>query len=185
MTIRILAACPEGRNRGTAGLLMPLVLLVLFVAPAEGQRVFSGNDSCTWEACALRVEDRFFGAPRILQGAEGRRVATTGGLFPPRLPLFAERSDTAAVLYARSRVAQRRSSILDLIGGIVILVAGSVAADDGDFDEATGVTFLAGIGLTTGGSFFESRGRDYLSQAVWWYNGTLPGRPVDGRQDSR
>jgi hypothetical protein len=90
------------------------------------------------------------------------------------VPLFAERSDTAARYYAGFRRRHTTGVLLGLAGTIA-LTAGLFAFDS---DRDVGLALVIGGGLLgIGGGIQATRARDQLSQAVWWYNRTFAPSP--------
>ncbi len=141
-----------------------LVLLMLAVCPPVATAQ-AGQD-CTYASCALRIRHSLF-STQLVQGQAERRVASLG-LFPPEVPLFAERSDTSARHYAAFRRRHTTGALLALAGSVAL--AAGVFVDDSD----VGLILVAGGGLLgiTGG-IQATRAQDRLSQAIWWYNRTL------------
>ena len=92
------------------------------------------------------------------------------GWFAPALPLFAERSDSAARYYAAFRHRQRSGTALSVSGLALGIVAALVHNSDDDL--ATGLAIGGGI-LFVGGTVQVGRAQEPLSRAVWWYNRTL------------
>ncbi len=126
---------------------------------------------CTYDACALRMRYRFMGA-RLVQGVEEKPVGSVG-LFAGSMPLLADRSDSAGIYYRAFHSANKSSSWL-LLGGVAAFATGFVVAvSDGEHAVVT-VSFVAGLGLLTGGLVRSSQAQERLSKAVWWYNRALP-----------
>lgn len=149
------------------------------------------NDGCTYDACALRVEE---GA--VVQGADGRPVGSLGvfGNVGRSVPW---RSD-AARRYAQSAQAQHRGArflqtvgyLGQLAGVALFAVAAKDAQDRANADAATDnpsgnvsiskSKVYTSLGVTIGGSLLgtiggavDSHARKLLSRAVWWNNREL------------
>jgi hypothetical protein len=128
--------------------------------------------ACTYDACALRLRHTFFKV-QLVQGMDQRPVGSLGW-FAPALPLFAERSDTAARHYSSFRRRQTSGLILSLTGAVA-LTAGLAAYDS---NNDVGLILVIGGGLLgIGGGIQSIRAGEQLSQAVWWYNRTLAASP--------
>lgn len=147
-----------------------LVLLLLGVCPPASMA--QTPESCTYASCALRLRHSLF-SMQLVQGEDQHRVASLG-LFPPAVSLFADRSDTAAQYYASFR-RRHTGGVLLSLAGTIAMAAGLVAYDNND---DLGVALVVGGGLLgIGGGIQATRAREQLSQAVWWYNRTLPATP--------
>jgi len=129
-------------------------------------------EPCTYNTCALRLRHGLFSV-QLVQGRDQRPVSSVGW-FPPALPLFAERSDTAAQYYASFRRRHASGTVLSLAGAVA-LAAGLIAYDS-DNDLGLGL-FIGSALLGIGGAVQTVRAREQLSRAVWWYNRTLGTSP--------
>lgn len=143
------------------------VAVLLFCVPSATATAQSPED-CSYTACALRLRYSLFSI-RLVRGQDQQRVASLG-LFPSSVPLFAERSDTAARYYASFR-RRHTSGVLLSLAGTIAMTAGFLAYDS---NHDLGVALVIGGGLLgIGGGIEATRAREQLSQAVWWYNRTL------------
>ena len=124
--------------------------------------------SCSYDRCALRVKSSFFGTS-IVQGRQEDHLASIT-FFAPGLPQLAERSDSAAALYAAFRGRQNRGTVLTLVGLVSVIVGAAVAGSDQDWGMWA---IVPGGILTLAGVQQWNSGRDRLSRAVWEYNRTL------------
>jgi hypothetical protein len=146
-------------------LLAVSILLVAPTVPVAAQP----DSACTWDRCALRIHQGFFGA-RLVRGLAGEKVAGLGA-FPSALPLLAERSDSAAIRYDAFRSKQTGGSVLALLGAAVGVAGLAVLYND---QEGTGTgLMIGGLALTAAGAIVASLGRNDLYRAVWWYNRTF------------
>lgn len=146
---------------------------VLGIVPAA--TAWAQEDACTYDACALRVSGR--GGSVILRGVESERIARIGFWgFAPRLPLLAERSDSAAYYYRRFRSAHNTSNWLFLVGTVPAAIIGVMAALEPDREAGTlGIGLLVTFtGTLVAGAIVRGPAPDRLSRAIWWYNRTLP-----------
>lgn len=158
-------------------LLLAIALLAAAALPraAQGQARDAGQpplSSCTYDECGLRVDPGgVFGAPELLRGSAGHRVARFGrlGLDLPRIVAGSD----SAVAHARAfRPLQRRAGIAGLLAAAAGLTAvgldvASEANNPAPFSAAAGV-----LGLYAG--FEAKRAARQLSRAVWWYNRAIP-----------
>jgi hypothetical protein len=148
-----------------------LLLGVLTASATLARPTLAQEDSaCTWDRCALRVQHRTFGGPRLVRGSDGVKVAGLGW-FPPALPFLAQRSDSAAVHYDAFRARHTAGNVLVLVA-MGAFIAGYAIARDGN--DGAGAAVLIG-GLTVGlvGVAVTASGQNELSRAVWWYNRSL------------
>jgi hypothetical protein len=123
--------------------------------------------ACTYDECALRLQ-----SGQLVRGLEGKRVARLG-LFPPRIAIFEQGSDSVRAHYSSFRSAQRTGAIVQLVGLAATTTGAIIVLAQGRPGGAGEVLFLGGFGLSFGGSFaFRSSG-NHLSHAVWWYNREL------------
>jgi hypothetical protein len=127
-------------------------------------------EPCPYDTCALRVRYGLFGGG-LVQGLAEQRVASLGW-FAPSVPLFGQRSDTAARYYSSFRRRQHSGTALSLAG--VAAWLGALLIADSDNDLAGGFAIVGGV-LLLGGMVQLARAPEPLSQAVWWYNRTLSG----------
>jgi hypothetical protein len=148
-----------------------LLLGVLTASAPLPRTAFAQEDStCTWDRCALRVQYRPFGTPRLVRGRDDVKVAGLGW-FPRALPLLAQRSDSAAVHYNAFRARHTSGTLLFLVG-LGALFAGSALVADGN-EGAGAAVFIGGFAVGLVGVTITASAQDELSRAVWWYNRTL------------
>jgi hypothetical protein len=145
---------------------VPVGLLLQFVCSTAA--LAQTATPCSYDACALRLRHTFW-KTQIVQGQKDSPVASVG-LFPPAVPLFAERSDSAARYYASFRRRATSSAVLGLAGLAAITVGLLVEGDDHD----AGLVLVIGGGLLgTVGGILRTGAQERLSRAVWWYNRSL------------
>lgn len=143
----------------------------------------SPNDGCTYDLCALRIEEGI-----VVQGLHGQQIATTGvlGGLSGRIDW---RSDTARA-YARRAESRQRTALLLRGASVVTSAAGTVFGylalrDAGSFggtaSSGAGQTQLytaLGLGagswvLSTLSRPVQRQARQQLARAVWWHNREL------------
>ena len=142
-------------------------------AVAQVPTVGSMPVACTYETCALRVEQGFFSV-NLVRGEFGEKVSRLGG-FGSGVDVLLAGPDSAA-RYARSYVsASRWSTGLTLLGGIAFGVALASMDDwnDSSFGSPRTVVALAATGIVVVSIPFTVKAQRSLSRAVWWYNEEL------------
>ena len=150
--------------------IVPLTLLLQVLSPSPSTA--QTPPACSYDACALRLRYSFF-KTQLVQGREARPVASIG-MFAPGVPLFAERSDTAARYYTNFRRKHTSSALLGL-GSLVLVTVGAVVYDN-DHDASLALVIGGGL-LGIGGVIQRTRADEQLSRAVWWYNRTVASSP--------
>ena len=151
-------------------LALPLVVLLFAVSPS-GTRA-QVPETCTYDACALRIHYSPAGAA-LVRGVD--QVVVNGlGLWASDMGrVFAgnRRSQDLADGY---RMRHNAGTVLSVAGGIMFF--GGLLASDGnisiDLDTKSLVT-LGGLALTIVGTRVSVSGDDHLSRAIWEYNRTL------------
>ena len=154
-----------------------LVLMALSIpglrAQSQAPTVGGMSVACTYETCALRVENGFFSV-NLVRGQSGERVSRLGG-FGTGVDVLLAGPDSAA-RYARSYVtASRWSTGLTLIGSIAFGLAIAAVDDwhDSDIGSTEAVVVLAATGIVVASIPFSVKAQRSLSRAVWWYNEDL------------
>jgi hypothetical protein len=159
-----------GRN-----VMMAVVALSAAALRAESQvpTVGSMPVACTYETCALRIENGFFSI-NLVKGQSGEKVSRLGG-FGSGVDVLLAGPDSAA-RYARSYVtASRWSNGLTLIGGIAFGLAIASIDDwnDSSIGSTEAVVAVAGAGILVVSIPFSLKAQRSLARAVWWYNEEL------------
>jgi hypothetical protein len=124
-------------------------------------------ESCSYDACALRVEPGgFFSRPTLVRGLAAERVARAGFRGFDLQPIV--QGADSAVHYARAyRASQTRASISGLTATLLGITAAIVSQSSDD--SAVPYTVAASVvGVYTGYEVRRSLGR--LSRSLWWYN---------------
>ena len=124
-------------------------------------------ESCSYDACALRVDPGgFFSRPTLRRGIAGERVERAGftGFDLPRL---VQGSDSA-MHYARAyRTSAKRAGVAGLVGGLLAITA-VVVSESTDASAAPYSVAATALGFYTG--FEARRALGGLSRSLWWYN---------------
>lgn len=153
---------------------LQLIAIVALVAvpcssDAQASRAPAG---CTYETCALRVEPRFWGPPRLLRGRDGVEIGKLGA-FGGGVDTLLVGPDSAASYARRYVKSARTANTLALIGAaasVALLVHNNSFNEWDNTDTALGVTGLAfGIASLP----FAHHAQRSLSRAVWFYNAAL------------
>jgi hypothetical protein len=153
-------------------------LLFVAVAAVPGSSARAQAAGCTYDACALRLQHRFWSGITLVQGHEARRVARVGGLFAPNIDLLASAPDSAKTHYLAFRTHQNRGGVFVLLGAVFAGAAGALAYDQYEGHEGF-FWGLLGAGLTfsiIGGSSVR-KANDHLEQSIWFYNRELARGP--------
>lgn len=152
----------------TGKLVVGTVALVCFAAGASPAPAGAQEPACTYDACAVRLQTRFFGGTRLVQGASQQPISRNG-FFALRIDAFASAGDSVRLPYERYRGYAQRGGVLALLSG----VAGGLAYYyyDRQGDESMGTVFVAsGLVLGLVSAYNVSKGTDHLNRAIWAYN---------------
>jgi hypothetical protein len=138
-------------------------------------------DGCTYDLCALRIEEGI-----VVQGLHGQQVASVGvlGGLAGRIEW---RSDTARAYARRAESKQRTAMLLRGAGvvgttaaGVLGFLAANAAGDGGTSASGVQTRIYAAVGLGAGAWLLEKLGanahrqaRQQLARAVWWHNREL------------
>lgn len=150
-------------------------LLILIVsAGAVGAQSPAPADGCTYDRCALRVEDR-----ALVRGAYGERVVALGpfGSGPARVQWLGDSARAQARKYG---VENERAQWLGGIGALLSVASIVIAQRDDrgwpytSDDPLPVALVLGGSGLLLASVPFQLRAQRALSRAVWWHNRELP-----------
>lgn len=156
----------------------PPCLAVMAAAALAVPRIAVGqaqSRTCTYDRCALRIEnsDPQFPA-RLVQGVEARPVGTIG-LFSGRIPLLESGPDSVRIPYEAFRSRLRTSSVLEALGLATAIAAPIMLGSShraGPAIALLGAGTIVGVtGLVVGGS-----AQSQLELAVQRYNDALPDR---------
>ncbi|HSJ26180.1 MAG TPA: hypothetical protein VK929_15990 [Longimicrobiales bacterium] len=148
--------------------LLPVATLLATLAVAP--RPASGQATCTYDTCALRIQPPTLTTPLMLvRGVEGEEVIKLG-LLEPEVAPFVALSDTAAALARIYDVQYDRGYILNMAGTVIAIGAPILLQGTMQKLAFTG----AGVGLSFYGGVLMNRANDALNRALWWYNRELP-----------
>ncbi len=106
----------------------------------------------------------------LVQGVQEEKLEGRLRLFPPVVPEFAARSDSAAALYSAFRGRQNRGTAM-ILTSVAAIGVGIVAFRHDE--TARSVITIGSFGLLLAGIQQLWTGQDRLSQAIWEYNRTL------------
>jgi len=148
---------------------MKHLLPVLFFAATATHLAAQQPPPCTYDRCALLVKQGAF-SRSLVRGADETHVASLM-FFAPPLDLFAERSDSAARLYASFRRKQN-SSTWALLGGVAAISAALVVGQE---NEPAGISLaVLGAGIWTYSLIRATSAPTDLARAIWLHNRGLP-----------
>lgn len=102
------------------------LLTLLSSAPVETLAQDSAQRSCTYRACALRIE-----GDRILQGVEGREVGDLGAFYND-LRILREKPDSATYYANVYESNSKRDFWLSLSGGVLVAAGHVLGPDETD-----------------------------------------------------
>lgn len=126
---------------------------------------------CSYDDCAIRVEDGWF-SRRIVQGTESREVARLGIGGPNPVTILGVNDQ--ATMHARNYASKQRVGTTLSVIGAVGSIATYIALFDVPEDNSKRNTLIAvniGSLVTTyiGRGYLQSARRE-LDRAVWWFN---------------
>ena len=153
-----------------AAALLAATMLPGRAAAQDTTRILTaGGLPCSYDSCALRVEDGWF-SRKLVRGPDGVVVAKLG-LGGPSLVSVVQLSDSAVAHARRYQSAQRIGATLTTVGSIAT-VAAVIALNQQDRDvrdEALAVN-IGGLAVWVVGNTFLYKARRELSRSLWWYN---------------
>ncbi len=156
-----------------------LALPLALAAGSAGAQVQGGSlrpaplavEPCSYDRCALRVEDGWF-ARRVIRGTTGETAARLGW-GGPSLASIVGRSDSALVHAEQYRRSQRTGTALSLLGSAATIVTYVALWDKTDADSDRNGLIAVNVGgvvTTYIGTTFLKKARRELDRAIWWYN---------------
>jgi hypothetical protein len=143
------------------------VFIALGLAVAWLPTSLPAQQSCTYDQCALRLEQN-----RIVAGAEGRRIGSLGFLTSTDLTTTFAISDSAAFHYDVFRDNYVSGTVWSMLSGGALGVALL-----GGFDMSNTMQLgLIATSIVAGaiGGHKTRRAQSGLSRAMWWHNRALP-----------
>ena len=141
--------------------------------PHASQRPAAGTDSAySYDSRALRFESSW-GNVRIIRGANGQLVGTSGWFRDVELDKLVAASPTAV---AQARLFEKNNFRGSLVGtvGALATVAGLVLTTNGSNGASSPSLIIGGVGALLWGAQHLTMSYSALSQALWWYNRELP-----------
>ena len=144
-----------------------LAALILVVA-ARSSLLAQTDPSCTYDACAVRIEHGvFFSGQQLVRGVAGARVTTISPFSTSVARALA--GDDSAAVYARTfQEKYTWGSSMALAGSVIGTVPIVLRGDDySDVDIAFTIT---GYGIALVGGWMITSGWRDLNRAVWWFN---------------
>lgn len=161
------------RRSAAVAALLVAALVALPAQTVAAQQVTSPiiSQPCTYDTCAVRVEDGWF-SRKLIQGTSGQEVARLGFGGPDPVMLLGVNDQARAHAQAyKSR--QRTGTTLSLIGSIGSIVTYIMLFDDQSSESRRNTLVAINIGsLVTayaGRSYLQSARRE-LDRSVWWFN---------------
>lgn len=128
---------------------------------------------CSYDECALRIKQSFFGGSDLVRGVGDDKVDGLGAFIGSLDGAFSG-SPTAQDLAARYRSRHNTGSVFGLLGTVAVTVAiYTLDWDTQSADDTSAGLLLGGTAFLLTGAIIQSTGRDYLNQAIWEYNRAL------------
>ena len=148
-----------GPNR--IGIALAGLALVLGVTAAPAQQ------ACTYEQCALRMEEN-----DVVAGQAGRKIGSLGFMRHTDMAQTFSASDSAAAHYAEFQDYYITGSLLSGLTGTT-LTGVWIFRDKLSTGYEIGI-ILSALVLGAVGNHHAKRARQGLARAIWWYNRDLP-----------
>lgn len=153
--------------------LVTLVSLVALPMAVQAQ----GAPPCTYDRCALRIEESNPELPaRVVQGIEGRPVGTFG-LFSPSISLLATGPDPVRIPYEQFRTRQHLFTVFGALS-LASLVAVPMVVHMSSRGPGSAAYVMLGTSVVFGASALAVGvgARSKLDEAIARYNDRLPDR---------
>ena len=124
-----------------------------------------------YDARALRFESSW-GSVRIIRGASGQLVGTSGWFRDIELDKIVASSPTAV---SQARLFEKNNFRGSLVGtvGALTTVVGLVLTTNGSNGASSPSLIIAGTGAMVWGAQHLTMSYSALSRALWWYNRDL------------
>ena len=152
-------------------------LASLIALPLAAQSQGARTPPCTYDRCALRIEDQNPQFPaRIVQGVEARPVGTFG-LFSPSIPLLASGPDSVRIPYEQFRTRQQLMRVFGVLS-LASLVAVPMVVHMSSRGPGSTAYYFMGSSVVFGVSALAVGvgARSKLDEAIARYNDRLPDR---------
>ena len=130
---------------------------------------------CNYDRCALRAESKLL-STRLVRGRESILVSRLG-IFPPRIPLFEQGTDSVRVHYLVFRSRQQVGAALAIASAAMSAIGLALVIDGGHSTGLTTAVGATGFALSVGSGFTLRSASNHLTQSVWWYNRGLARAP--------
>ena len=137
--------------------------LALGATPVGAQ----SDSSCTYDACALRIESGFFGGQYLARGVAAERIAPIAP-FSTAVSRALAGEDSAMVYAATFETKYRWGTSMAFAGSAIGSVALLLKGDD--FSEGDLAFTITGYGIALVGGWLVTSGFRDLNRALWWYN---------------
>jgi hypothetical protein len=137
------------------------------------ERPAAANDSAySYDSRALRFESSW-GSVRIIRGADGQLVGTSGWFRDIGLEKIVATSPTAVTQARLFEKNNFRGSLVGTVGAFTTVV-GLVLTTNGSNGASSPSLIIAGTGAMLWGAQHLIMSYSALSQSLWWYNRELP-----------
>ena len=141
--------------------------------PNGTERATAAPDSANgYDARALRFESSW-GNVRIIRGADGQVIGTSGWFRDPELEKIVAGSPSAV---AQARMYEKdnfRGSLVGTVGALATVV-GLVLTTNSSNSASSPALVIGGVGAVLWGAQQLTMSYSALSRALWWYNRDLP-----------
>ena len=146
---------------------VPALALALLALAAPTRVAAQVDPSCTYDACAVRIDYSFFGAQHLVRGAAAERVASISP-FSSTVRAALAGSDSATVYAATYQEKYRWGSTMAFAGSVIGAATLFLAGDD--FSEVDIAFTITGFGISLVGGWLVTSAFDDLNDAIWHYN---------------
>ena len=141
--------------------------------PNSPERLVPAADSArSYDARALRYESTW-GNVKIIRGADGQLVATSGWFRDIELEKLVASSPTAVAQARQYEKNNFRGSLVGTLGALSAAV-GLVLTTNGSNNASSPALVIGGVGAMLWGAQHLAMSYSALSRALWWYNRDLP-----------
>ena len=152
-----------------------VVLILGVLALVTGTRVAVAQQaaSCSYNACALRLQYGGLTGVRVVQGASAVK-AEGSGWFSHRIPLFESRSDSVHFHYVEYRSHATRAGVLGIVGAFAMSVGYALNRHSSHENRALQFSLIGGgavVGLIAG--INKASSLNHEQRAIWLYNREL------------
>ena len=142
------------------------------VPNAPGRLTATTDSAQSYDARALRFESSW-GNVRIIRGADGELVGTTGWFRNIELEKLVATSPTAVSQARQFERNNFRGSLVGTVGALTSVV-GLVLTTNSSNSASSPALIIGGMGAMIWGVQRVTMSYSALSRALWWYNRDLP-----------